>query len=256
MADKLRFAFIDPVYGVAEIVGSGGLVNIQGLNYGAPSNSVAGYEKGAFFQDLTNGNIYRNDGTSTSTTWTKLVAAGDTVATLTVTTLTYGTLNDGTTALAATAAEINRSSQLSTRVVTLTLSGTDSTTTITAAAHDGKTVVINNATKAAIINLPAPSGSGARYTFFLGTSITNGAGNSISFVAGTASSFFGTAWVLSDGAAAVLAYAAGGATTINFNGTTKGGLKGDWVEIEDVGATLYKVRVMIAETGTEATPFG
>lgn len=158
--------------------------------------------------------------------------------------------------LLANVTQLNNNNYSAGRVVTVAPGGSDATLTVTAAAHDGKTVVIDNATKALTINLPAATGTGCKYRFFLGTSITNGAGNSISFVA-TGAHIFGNAIVFSDNAAqAVIGWAAGGATTINFNGTTKGGIKGDMVEIEDVATSKLMATVIIQATGTEATPFG
>jgi hypothetical protein len=66
----------------------------------------------------------------------------------------------------------------------------------------------------------------------------------------------GTAYVVSDNAAAVLGYrTAADSDTITLNGTTTGGLKGDIIRIVDVAANLFSVTVMSAATGTEATPF-
>lgn len=205
---------------------------------GTPTASISGYDKGAIAIDYTNALVYYNSGTATVAVWTQLNA---------------GVALGG---LLATAAELNRVAKLSTRSVVLATGGSDSTTTITPAVHSDKDVVIDNATKAATINLPSASGSGAHYNFYIGTSITNGAGNSITFVAGTAGDFFGKAWVVSDNSAAVLGYVAAGSTSINFDGTTKGGIKGDWVECRDVALGKMMVRVMTNATGTEATPFG
>lgn len=178
-----------------------------------------------------------------------------TITTLTSSSISFTTLYDGTTNLGASAAELNRSSQLSSRLVSVAPAGSDSTLTITAALHDGRTVVIDNATKSAVINLPAATGSGARYRFVLGTSITNGAGNSITFTA-TGAHLYGNAIIFSDNAAqAVIGWPAAGSTNITFNGTTTGGLKGDIVEIEDIATSKLSVRIVGRQTGTEATPF-
>lgn len=236
-----------------------GIIQIPGVGFvfdsdaTVPTDGTAGYAPGAIFIDNDAAGVSAikiNVGTFSSCDFNTLNGGID-LSTL-VTTATELNLLSG---LTATAAEINRSSKLSTRLVTIAPGGADSTTTLTLAAHDGKTLVIDNATKALTVNLPAATGSGARYRAVLMTSITNGAGNSITFVA-TGAHMFGIHWVLSDGAAAVLGYAAGGATSINFNGTTKGGIKGDIVEIEDVATSVLIVRVMTQETGTEATSFG
>jgi hypothetical protein len=40
-----------------------------------------------------------------------------------------------------------------------------------------------------------------------------------------------------------------------MDGSTKGGIKGDIIELEDIAADTWSVRVMGSATGTEATPF-
>lgn len=245
-------SFADPKGALIKIP-SVGIVLARGA--GAPSNSVAEYAKGCLYEDSTNGVSYINTGTVSSSTWVLLGQSGGSLTTLTASSISFTTLYDGTTNLAASTAELNRAAQLSTRVVTVAPGGSDSTLTVTAAAHDGRTVVIDNATKSAIVTLPAATGSGARYKFFIGTSITNGAGNSITFTA-TGAHLFGNAFVFSDNAAqAAIGWPAAGSTNITFNGTTTGGLKGDIVEIEDVATSKLLVRVCCRQTGTEATPF-
>jgi hypothetical protein len=66
----------------------------------------------------------------------------------------------------------------------------------------------------------------------------------------------GRAFVISDGAAAVLGYAtAASSDTITLDGTTTGGFAGDVIEIIDAIAGTYLVTVLTKATGTEATPF-
>lgn len=128
---------------------------------------------------------------------------------------------------------------------------TASTLTVTPAIHAGKTVTIDAAAGCAV-TLPAATGTGNKYRFFIGTTITS---NTTVFTA-TGAHIFGNAWVFSDNAAqAVIGWAAGGATTITLNGTTTGGIKGDLIELEDVATNKISARVMIQATGTEATPF-
>lgn len=134
------------------------------------------------------------------------------------------------------------------------VTGTDTTVTLTAAAS-GQLQNINQATKLLKVNLPAASKSGWKIPVFFETSITNGSGNSVIFVAPGAY-LFGSAWVISDNSAAVLGYAASGSTSVIFNGTTTGGIKGTMLEFEDVDTNVIRVKVMGAATGTEATPFG
>jgi hypothetical protein len=74
----------------------------------------------------------------------------------------------GGTDLTATAAEINAVCDTSTRLV----SAADATLAVTAAAHDGKLVVLNRAA-GVTVTLPAATGSGARYEFTVGTAVSS-----------------------------------------------------------------------------------
>jgi hypothetical protein len=156
--------------------------------------------------------------------------------------------------MGSTQAEIDRAADISTREVIISNTGTDTTVTVTAAAHAERTQVINQATKLLTINLPAASGTGARYKWVIGTSITNGSGNSVAFVA-TGAHLFGTAFVVSDDTVTTRGFAAAGSTSIIFNGTTTGGIKGAVIEIEDVATNVLIVTITGAATGSEATPF-
>lgn len=130
---------------------------------------------------------------------------------------------------------------------------TASTLAVTQATHAGRTVTLNRAAGIAV-TLPAATGTGSVYKFLIGTTVTS---NTTTIkVADATDVMTGTAYVVSDGAAAVLGYRTGATSdTITFDGSTTGGLLGDIVILEDVGANLYSVLVFSAATGTEATPF-
>jgi hypothetical protein len=127
------------------------------------------------------------------------------------------------------------------------------TLTCTADTHAGRTIVIS-AVAGCAVTLPAATGTGSVYRFIIGATITS---NSTTIkVANTTDVMSGRAFVISDGAAAVLGYATGATSdTITLNGTTLGGLIGDHIEIIDAIAGTFAVRVFTAATGTEATPF-
>lgn len=130
---------------------------------------------------------------------------------------------------------------------------TAATLTVTQAAHAGRVVTLNRAA-GITVTLPAATGTGSVYTFLIGTTVTSN--STIIKVADATDTMTGTAYVVSDGAAAVLGYRTGATDdTITLNGTTTGGLKGDIIRAVDVGTDLYMVQVMSAATGTEATPF-
>ena len=133
------------------------------------------------------------------------------------------------------------------------VSVTGATLTCTKDVHAGRTTVIS-AVAGCAVTLPAATGTGSVYRFVIGATITS---NSTTIkVANTTDVMSGRAFVISDGAAAVLGYATGATSdTITLNGTTLGGLIGDHIEIIDAIAGTFAVRVFTAATGTEATPF-
>jgi hypothetical protein len=133
------------------------------------------------------------------------------------------------------------------------VSVTGATATVTAAAHSGRTVLLDRAAGQAL-TLPAASGTGNSYKFFVATTITS---NSTTIkVADATDIMAGVAIVANDSdASASLFETAADSDTITFNGSTTGGIKGATVELQDVAANLWSVRIVGAATGTEATPF-
>ena len=133
------------------------------------------------------------------------------------------------------------------------VSVTGATLTCTKDVHAGRTTVIS-AVAGCAVTLPAATGTGSVYRFVIGSTITS---NSTTIkVANATDVMSGRAFVISDGAAAVLGYATAAASdTITLNGTTLGGLAGDHIEIIDAITGTFAVRVFTAATGTEATPF-
>ena len=156
---------------------------------------------------------------------------------------------DGVT---ATAAEINRATDLSARIVTLAV-----TTAITEVLHEGRTVVMTGAGGARTFTLPAATGGGARYRFVVGE--VNTSGYLIKSVVGTdlmQGTIVGAS--TTDSATDAARTWSSGATddTITLNGTTTGGVKiGDWVELEDISSVGWAVRGFVTQSGSEATMF-
>lgn len=130
---------------------------------------------------------------------------------------------------------------------------TAATLTVTPEAHSGRTVVLDRAAGQAV-TLPAATGSGNYYRFFVATTITS---NSTTIkVADATDVMAGAAIVANDtDASASIFETASDSDTITFNGTTTGGIRGATVELQDVAADLWSVRVIGAATGSEATPF-
>ena len=130
---------------------------------------------------------------------------------------------------------------------------TASTLTITNATHAGRIVTLNRAAGIAV-TLPIATGTGARFQFFIGTAITS---NTTTIKVPDANgTMAGDAFMFQDGGDTMVGFEAGAtADTVTLNGSTTGGLKGDFIELFDVGANQWYVRCTLSGTGTEATPF-
>lgn len=147
--------------------------------------------------------------------------------------------------------EINRAADVSRRIINLN----EATLTIRPVDHEGRTLVFNRAA-GTTVTLPAATGSGARYRFIVGVTVTS---NSDKIQVANASDVMaGNIVANSTGDTPDLAQpwpTAAASDTITLNGTTTGGLKGDVIEIQDVAANLWHVLGVTSCTGTEATPF-
>lgn len=156
--------------------------------------------------------------------------------------------SSGSGGVGATQAEIDRVCDVSARLVNCTAS----TLTLDAATHDGKIVTLNRAAGIAV-TLPAASGSGSRFQLFVGTTVTS---NSTTVkVANASDTMVGFVDQFADGGNTANNYEiAGTDDTITMDGSTKGGIKGDFVELIDIATNLWFVRVKQSATGTEASP--
>lgn len=123
--------------------------------------------------------------------------------------------------------------------------------TLNETAHEGKLLTVNSAAGIAIV-LPASTGQGARYRLFIGTTVTSSA--TTIKVANASDIMIGTSITNADDTAKIWKT---GATddTISLNGTTTGGIKGDYIEIEDSAVNTWRVSIIGVATDTEATPF-
>jgi hypothetical protein len=133
------------------------------------------------------------------------------------------------------------------------VSATAATLTVTAASHAGRTVLLDRAAGQAV-TLPAATGTGNSYKFFVKTTITS---NTTTIkVADATDVMAGVAIVANDSdASASIFETASTSDTITFDGSTTGGILGATVELQDVATNLWSVRVIGAATGSEATPF-
>lgn len=133
------------------------------------------------------------------------------------------------------------------------ISVTAATLTLNKPTHEGCTVVANRAA-GITFTLPAAVGSGCKYTIVVGTTVTSN--NLIVQVANSSDIMTGIALNAQDAGDTAIAFeTAVDSDTITMNGSTKGGVKGDRIELEDVGANTWAVRVEGSATGTEVTPF-
>ena len=151
----------------------------------------------------------------------------------------------------ATAAEINRVADVSTRLV-----AAGASLTLTEAAHDGKIIALDTAA-GSTITLPAASGSGMRFTFLVTVKPTSNQ-HRIDVVGND--EFVGSLDILDMDAAAQASFAALDAADndrLDLNGTTKGGLVGDWIELIDLVADNWHVRgQLVCPAGSNvASPF-
>lgn len=133
------------------------------------------------------------------------------------------------------------------------ISVTASTLTLERHIHREAVVVLNRAA-GVTVTLPAASGTGDRYRLLVGTTISSN--SAVIQVANASDTMVGhIATGLTTGAAgADFGEAIGGTDdTITMNGTTTGGVKGSYVEVQDVAANLWLVQGNLVGSGTLAT---
>ena len=160
-----------------------------------------------------------------------------------------GQLYHNGVAIAASSAEIDRACDVSARVVTVATTPL----AITELAHDGKVIVLTK-TDGQAVTLPTATGTGKMLRVIIGAKVASSA-TTIN-TAALDEVMTGNALQLADGGDTIGAYeAAATVNGISFDGSTKGGLKGDYVELIDIGSKLWFVRIVCAATGSEATPF-
>ena len=133
------------------------------------------------------------------------------------------------------------------------------TVTITAATHANVPLILTRAA-GVVATLPAASGTGNNYNFYVDTTVTTNA--YIINVANATDVMTGVAFGSDDEAAlagtptAIDMWVAGATSdTLTMDGSTRGGLKGNYVEILDIAAGLFHVKAVLTQTGTEVTPF-
>lgn len=122
------------------------------------------------------------------------------------------------------------------------------------------TYVLNQAVGGLTVTLPAATGSGAQYQFYVGTAL--GSGNYIVKVANAQDYMRGVAWTTQDLGDTSLSFdtsdsgvVATESDTITLNGSTTGGVVGTGIVVRDIVANVWFVELQSKATGTEVTPF-
>ena len=119
-------------------------------------------------------------------------------------------------------------------------------------SHAG-TMLVLNAAAGLTITLPPATGSGYRYSFVVGTTVTS---NSAVIQVTGDDVMTGLALSAADGGNSVNGWeTASTSDTITLDGSTTGGIKGDRIELVDCAADTWSVLIHSSSTGTEATPF-
>lgn len=141
-----------------------------------------------------------------------------------------------------------------TNLGTTSLKGPVYTAATTLAATDSGATCFFNSAAGDIYTLPTPA-AGLRFRFVVLVTITS---NAAKVITGSASHFLLGGFIQSTDGTYTSAFQAANGTTIRAwsgNGSTTGGLQGDWFEVVGINTTQYAIWGMGRATGTEATPF-
>ncbi len=160
-------------------------------------------------------------------------------------------LSIGGTLIDATALEINRAADVSSRIVDLTAA----TLTVTEALHDGR-IILSDLADGHIITMPEATGSGMVIQILVKTTYTSDTTIVLPDTVNTDLQGFA---LISDSAADTVHSIFTPAAThdlVTLNGGTTGGLLGTTIKYVDIATDLWQVEI-IDGTGaaTQATPF-
>lgn len=135
-----------------------------------------------------------------------------------------------------------------------------STLAVTAALHNRRTILLDQLA-GSVATLPAATGSGFKCRFvvwILETSVSHKiqVANAQDFMIGSIAGVSDDPATVKGWIAANSGTVATNSDTITLNRTTTGSVsKGEYVNVEDIGANTWLVDGMITQTGVEATPF-
>jgi hypothetical protein len=125
--------------------------------------------------------------------------------------------------------------------------------TVTATQHAGKIVGVSSTVPIAI-TMPQATGTGNVYKFVVRV-VATGTPHTIK-VANATDVMHGVSWASTTTSTNAESFTATATDdTISLNGTTKGGVVGDLVTIQDIATGFFNVQCFTSPTGTEATPF-
>jgi hypothetical protein len=120
--------------------------------------------------------------------------------------------------------------------------------------HANGPLIKLNAAAGLTVTLPASTGKGDIYRLFVETTVTSN--NDVIQVANSTDVMAGMIITAQDGGDTTTGWETAAASdTITMNGTTKGGVQGDYIELEDASAGRWRVLGHTSATGTEVTPF-
>lgn len=126
-------------------------------------------------------------------------------------------------------------------------------------SHANRPLILDRAA-GVVIDLPKATGSGDTYKFYVKTTVSSSNYRINSYNNGD--TMVGVAFGSDDETpltgtpkAIDMWIAAADRDMFFMNGTTTGGVKGDFVEFIDIADGLFHVKAVITQTGTEVTPF-
>lgn len=124
------------------------------------------------------------------------------------------------------------------------------------ATHAGRLVVLSGATANAgvAITPPAATGTGDIYTIVFGSTVTSNTTTLDAKAGAAADVFYG--WIQTYKATTFTPYIANSNLNLmTFDGSTRGGIKGDIIRIRDAATNVWIVEGFTTQSGTIATPF-
>jgi hypothetical protein len=192
---------------------------------------------------LTSGNLTLTAGNVVLTSGNLTLTSGNFVH-------SSGTFSINGTTLDATALEINRTSDVSSRLVAAT-----GTLSATLADHSDRIILLDTAA-GSVVTLPVATGTGNRIKCVISVIATSN--SHIVKVGDGTDTFKGSILLVdSDTAGTVTGFVtASDSDTITLNRTTQGSVTvGEWIEFIDIATNVWAISGVLTNSGSGATPF-